>query len=70
MRKIGRVWKYALGSFSDQKTEQYDNIVCAIRTLILISYLVTNCFIIAGVVRHWNAPDYGSRQNQRDVGER
>ena len=63
---IGRAWKYALGSFSDNKTEKYDNWVCAIRTVVLLSYLITNCFIISGVVRHWNnvPADYGLRQNQ------
>jgi len=28
--------------------------VAAIRTLIFVSYLVTNMFIVAGVIRHWN----------------
>jgi len=56
MHKIGRIWKYALGSFEDHKTAEYDNAVCIIRSFIFISYLVTNCFIIAGVIRHWNPP--------------
>ena len=43
-----------MGSFSDEKTQPYDNYVAGIRTLILVSYLVTNCFIVAGVIRHWN----------------
>ena len=49
-----RVWKYALGSFSDEKTEPYDNYVVMVRSIIFVSYLVTNCFITAGVIRHWN----------------
>jgi hypothetical protein len=28
--------------------------VAAIRTIIFTTYLVTNCFIVAGVIRHWN----------------
>ncbi len=56
MRDLGRVWKYTLGSFHDDKTAKYDNIVCTIRSLIFVSYLVTNCFIIAGVIRHWDPP--------------
>ncbi len=47
-------WKYSLGSFSDDKTHRYDNYVVMVRTAIFFSYLVTNCFIIAGVIRHWN----------------
>jgi len=51
---IIKVWKYALGSFSDEKTKDVDNQVVIIRSLIFLSYLITNCFIISGVVRHWN----------------
>ena len=54
MKKFLDIWKYSLGSFSDEKTQPYDNYVAGVRTLILVSYLVTNCFIVAGVIRHWN----------------
>ena len=54
MDKVWRIWKYALGSFSDEKTEPYDNYVGLVRSIIFVSYLVTNCFIISGVIRHWN----------------
>ncbi len=54
MKKIWRIWKYSLGSFSDERTKSYDNYVAAIRSIIFVSYLVTNCFIISGVIRHWN----------------
>ena len=51
MSRFWRVWKYALGSFEDTKTSRYDNAVCITRSLILLTYLVTNCFITAGVIR-------------------
>ena len=54
MRRIWTIWKYSLGSFSDDKTEPYDNYVVGIRTVIFVSYLITNCFIVSGVIRHWN----------------
>ena len=54
MREILRIWKYSLGSFSDSKTEKYDNWIALVRTVIFVSYMVTNSFIVAGVVRHWN----------------
>ena len=54
MIKLWRIWKYALGSFSDEKTEPYDSYVVLVRSVIFVSYLVTNCFIISGVIRHWN----------------
>ena len=54
LNKTWNVWKYALGSFSDEKTKEYDNYVVIVRSIIFVSYLVTNCFIISGVIRHWN----------------
>jgi len=54
MQKIWEIWKYSLGSFSDDKTAPYDNYVAIIRTSIFVSYMVTNSFIISGVIRHWN----------------
>ena len=55
MIRVWRIWKYALGSFSDEKTEPYDNYVVLVRSIIFVSYLVTNCFITAGVIRHWDS---------------
>ena len=54
LSKFWEIWKYALGSFSDEKTKEYDNYVVIVRSIIFVSYLVTNCFIISGVIRHWN----------------
>ena len=54
LNKAWNIWKYALGSFSDEKTKEYDNYVVIVRSIIFVSYLVTNCFIISGVIRHWN----------------
>jgi len=54
MKRLWRLWKYTLGSFSDVKTKRYDNAVAILRTFIFFTYLATNCFIIAGVIRHWN----------------
>jgi len=57
MKSILRIWKYSLGSFSDSKTEPYDNWIACIRTVIFVSYMVTNAFIVSGVIRHWNSSD-------------
>jgi len=54
MKKAWEIWKYAIGSFSDDKTAPYDNYVAGIRTIIFVSYMVTNAFIVSGVLRHWN----------------
>jgi len=51
-----RLWCKALGEKASKKNHEADK-VAIIRTFILASYLITNCFIIAGVIRHWNEPD-------------
>jgi hypothetical protein len=51
--KIWRLWAKALGQKASDSDSEAD-MVAWIRTLILVTYLVTNCFIVAGVVRHWN----------------
>jgi len=43
-----KIWKYALGSFSDDKTEPYDNRVAVIRTLWILLHIVTCIMIILG----------------------
>lgn len=47
-----RLWSKALGEKASPDNNEADK-VAVIRTIIIISYLVTNAFIIAGVIRHW-----------------
>ena len=54
MNECIKIWMYTLGSFNDNKTQRYDGIICVLRTCILLSYLITNTVICAGVIRHWN----------------
>ena len=48
-----RIWAKALGEKYGRDDREAD-LIAGIRTLIFISYLVTNLFIISGVIRHWN----------------
>ena len=48
-----RLWAKSLGEKASKDDREADNIA-VIRTFIFITYLVTNLFIIAGVMRHWN----------------
>jgi hypothetical protein len=50
--KLWRIWAKALGEKTGATNTEADHIAC-IRTAIVISYIITNCFIIAGVIRHW-----------------
>lgn len=48
-----RLWAKALGEKASDNNNEADRIAI-IRSLIVISYFITNMFIIAGVIRHWN----------------
>jgi len=50
---LWHLWAKALGEKAHRRDNVADN-VAIVRTIIFLTYLVTNCFIIAGVVRHWN----------------
>ena len=48
-----RWWSKALGEKASKCDRESDKI-SIIRTFIFLTYLITNCFIVAGVMRHWN----------------
>lgn len=48
-----RIWAKALGDKSGKDDREADT-VARIRTLIFVSYLVTNVAIVANAVRHWD----------------
>lgn len=52
MQKFWRLWAKALGEKAGATKQESDK-VALIRTLIIVSYFITNLFIIAGVIRHW-----------------
>lgn len=47
-----RLWAKALGEKASRNDKEADR-VALIRTIIVATYIVTNCFIVAGVIRHW-----------------
>ena len=51
-----KIWCKALGQ-KEGKSNREADAVAVIRTLILLGYMITNSFIVAGVVRHWNNVD-------------
>ena len=51
-------WRYfakALGEKAS-KCDRESDTIAIIRTFIFATYLITNAFIVAGVIRHWNDP--------------
>jgi len=55
-----RIWAKALGA-KEGKNDREADIIAGIRTLIFVSYLVTNVAIVANAVRHWNDVDYQTK---------
>ena len=45
LKKLWTTWKYAVGSFSDEQTEEYDDIVAIVRTCAF--------FIMANIIHNW-----------------
>ena len=52
LRYWWNVWAKSLGEKA-HPNDKFADRVAFVRTIIVLSYLVTNCFIIAGVIRHW-----------------
>lgn len=48
-----RLWAKALGEKHGRDNTEADKIAL-IRTIIVLTYIITNLFIVAGVIRHWN----------------
>ena len=52
MKHIWRLWAKALGEKAGA-TDQEADTVALVRTFIVLTYIITNLFIVAGVLRHW-----------------
>ena len=52
-KTVWRLWAKAIGEKASKDDRESDHIAY-IRTVIFLTYLITNVFIVAGVIRHWN----------------
>jgi hypothetical protein len=52
IKEFWRIWAKALGEKSGSSDEESDQIAC-VRTVVVLIYIITNFFIIAGVIRNW-----------------
>jgi hypothetical protein len=52
VKRYWRLWAKSLGEKASESDEEADKIAC-IRTLVVLIYIITNFFIVAGVIRHW-----------------
>jgi hypothetical protein len=53
LEQMWKLWSLALGEKAHKRDHLADK-VAILRTVIFLTYLATNLFIISGVVRHWN----------------
>jgi hypothetical protein len=51
--RFWRLWAKALGEKTGVSDAEADRIAC-IRSIIVLTYIITNLFIVAGVIKHWN----------------
>jgi hypothetical protein len=52
MKEVWRLWAKAVGEKAGNDDNEADKIA-VIRTAIILFYIITNAFIVAGVIRHW-----------------
>ena len=59
-KSLWRIRAKALGA-KEGKNDREADIIAGIRTIIFVSYLVTNVAIVANAIRHWNDVDYQTK---------
>jgi hypothetical protein len=53
LMNLWRLWAKALGEKAGT-TDQESDLIAWIRTIIVLLSVVTNIFICAGIIKHWN----------------
>ena len=51
--KAWTIWKYTIGSFSDDKTVEHDNAIAILRTFIVVINVACAILIMANIVHNW-----------------
>ena len=52
MKTFWRIWAKSLGEKAGITDQEADRIAI-LRTAIVLVYIITNLFIVAGIIRHW-----------------
>jgi hypothetical protein len=52
-KRAWKIWACALGEKAGVTDKEADK-VAIVRTIIALIYLITNTFIVMGVLKHWN----------------
>jgi len=64
-KTLWRIWAKSLGEKAS-KCDRESDIIAVVRTLIFLTYLSTNVFIVSGVIRHWNDVNYSNQINTKN----
>lgn len=52
-RRLWKIWMYALGSYNDESTTEYDNSITWIRTFLVGTNIVCAILIMANIIVGW-----------------
>ena len=52
-KNMWHIWCDALGQKANPIDKNHSDNVAITRTIILLTYLITNIVIVSGVIRHW-----------------
>lgn len=53
MKQFWYIWFKALGD-KPHENDVISDKIAIVRTCIVLIYIITNFFIVAGIIRHWN----------------
>jgi hypothetical protein len=53
-KRFWYIWSKAIGEKAHGDNATSDQIAI-VRTMIVLCYIITNFFIVAGVIKHWNS---------------
>ena len=53
MKRLWTICKFAIGSFSDEQTQEYDNVVAVARTFIVGINVLCAILIMANIIKNW-----------------
>lgn len=65
-KTLWRWWAKSLGEKASKSNKESD-IIAGIRTVIFLTYLITNVAIVANAVRHWNDINYECKNETHTI---
>ena len=54
LQHFWKIWVKSLGAKADDDDNRISDQVAIVRTGIVLVYVITNCFIVANIVKNWN----------------